>query len=228
MDNITEKWGLLSLHGPKSQDLSAQGLKLTHLPQTEYAVLEAQFQSLNLLVVRNEITGEIGYDLLLPVEGLPLLFTTLIAAGAQPVGQAALNTLRVEAGIPQYGVDMDESHFPMEAGLAERAISETKGCYLGQETIARGMAQGRMNRYLMGLEIRGEDIPQKGQAIQKEGRSIGSITSAIRSPALEKVIALGYIHRNFAKPGTEISVAVGTGSQPATVVPLPFYRRLSS
>jgi glycine cleavage system T protein len=224
IDDLTQKWGILSVYGPKATDLIMPVLNSTSLPSIEYAFTETQFESNTLLVARNEITGEAGYDLLMPIEALAPLFQTLIRAGAQPLGQQALNTLRVEAGVPRYGVDMEESHFPMEAGLTERAISETKGCYIGQETIARALAQGRMNRFLVGLEIQGEAIPIKGTAIQKDGRPAGTITSAIRSPSLGKVIAMGYVQREFSAPGTKVDVASEEEPLPATVAELPFYR----
>ncbi len=224
IDNLTETWGILSLYGPKASDLVVNVLKPTDLPSSEYAFVEIPFESKQMLVARNEITGEAGYDLLMPISALPPVFRAFIEAGAQPFGQQALNTLRVEAGVPRYGVDMDESHFPMEAGLTKRAISETKGCYLGQEPIARVLAQGHLNRFLMGLEVKGEAIPHNGQAILKDARTVGTITSAIRSPSLGKVIAMGYVHREFAKPGIEVLVTTGAEPQPATVTSIPFYR----
>lgn len=225
IEDLTEKWGLLSLYGPGAPDLLLESLKLTHLPETEYGCLETPFQNTDLMITRNEITGEVGYDLFLPSEGLGKLWTALIQGGARPVGQEALDILRIEAGIPRYDVDMDESHFPMEAGLKERAISYTKGCYIGQETIARADAMGHMNRFLMGLEVKGEAVPKKGQTILSSERAIGTITSGIRSPTLSKIIALGYVHREFAKAGTEVSIMVEGGHVPATVVSLPFYNR---
>lgn len=227
IEDLTEKWGLLSLYGPGAPNLLLESLKLTHLPETEFGCLETQFQNTYLMIARNEITGEVGYDLFLPSEGLRKLWTALIQAGARPVGQEALNILRIEAGIPRYDVDMDESHFPMEAGLNERAISYTKGCYIGQETIARADAMGHINRFLMGLEVKGEAVPKKGQPILSGARTIGTITSGVRSPTLSKIIALGYVHRDFAKAGTEVSIMVEGGHVPAAVVSLPFYKRTS-
>jgi aminomethyltransferase len=224
IDNLTETWGILSVYGPKSPDLVLQVINPTDLPSIEHASVETPHESNQLLVVRNEMTGEAGYDLLMSNETLAPVFRALIQAGAKPVGQQALNTLRIEAGVPRYGVDMDESHFPMEAGLTERAISEIKGCYIGQETIARALAQGRMNRFLVGLEIEGEITPQKGAAIQKDGRPAGTITSAIQSPSFGKVIALGYVQREFSTPETKLQVVAGETPLPAIVTGLPFYR----
>ncbi|HLB94876.1 MAG TPA: aminomethyltransferase family protein [Nitrospiria bacterium] len=227
LEDLTEKWGLLSLYGPEASNHLIKTLGLAGLPKTEYACLETSVQSRNMIIARNEITGEVGYDLYISTEDLPFFFQKMLAVGARPVGQEALNILRIEAGIPRYDVDMDESHFPMEAGLKERAISYTKGCYIGQETIARTDAMGHMNRFLMGLEVKGEAVPQKSQTILSGERAIGTITSGVRSPTLSKIIALGYVHSDFAKPGTEVSIVVGTEHKPATVVALPFYKRTS-
>ena len=225
IEDLTEKWGMLSLFGPKSTDLLAQSLGISNPPSVEYHYTKTTVESIEIIVARNDITGEAGYDLFVPTEGLKPLFDRLIKTGTPLIGQKALHTLRVEAGIPQYGVDMDESHFPMEAGLTLRAISETKGCYLGQETIARALAQGHMNRHLVGLELTGDAIPEKGHTLQGGDRKIGTITSAVFSPTLKKIIAMGYVQRNFAKPGSEVSVLIGENPVPATVSSLPFYKR---
>ena len=224
MTNLTETWGALSLFGPKAPDILKRALGLTDLPTIECASIETPFESGHLLIARNDITGEAGYDLEMPADSLSSVFETLTKAEVPLIGQAAFNSLRIEAGVPRYGIDMDESHFPMEAGITQRAISETKGCYIGQETIARAMAQGRMNRYLVGLEIKGDAVPSKGQRIKKDDKTLGSITSGTQSPSLGKIIALGYVLRDFAKPGTDVWVETGAPSQTATITTLPFYQ----
>ena len=225
LENLTESWGLLSLDGPESTDILTKTLKLDQLPKEEYSSRAVKVDGFDLLCVRNEITGEIGYDLYIQAAGMTMLFEKLKAIGARLVGWTALETLRIESGIPRYGLDMDESHFPMEAQLNQRAISETKGCYIGQETIARALAQGKMNRFLVGLEVKGEVIPQKDQAIMKADRAIGKITSAVQSPTLGKTIALGYVHRNFSKAGNDVSIIIEDQPIDATVTSLPFYKR---
>ena len=225
LENLTESWAMLSLYGPESSHVLTKALKLDQIPEEEYSSRAAMMGEFDLLCVRNDITGEIGYDLYLPVGGVEKLFNILMDAGTRLVGWTALETLRIEAGIPRYGLDMDQSYFPMEAQLTQRAISETKGCYIGQETIARALAQGKMNRLLVGLEVKGEVIPQKNQAIMKENRAIGKITSAVQSPTLGKTIALGYVHRDFSKPGSTVSIIIDDQPIDATVVDLPFYKR---
>ena len=232
VENLTGTHGLLSVYGPSSSEIVSQWVPSASLPLKEYS---SSFLTLNgapILVARNEITGESGYDLYLSTDKMASTWDRLTQLGRlhglRPVGLDALDSLRIEAGIPRYGMDMDESNFPMEAGLETRAISYTKGCYIGQETIARADAQGHMNKRLTGLEIEGESVPKKGQSIQTrpetpgaEGRVVGTVTSGVKSPTSGKLIALGYLHRDFVKPGTDVSVA----GQPARVVSLPFYRR---
>jgi len=232
IENLTETQGLLSVYGPASSGIITQLLAPASLPPKEYSIVLLSMDGIPILLARNDITGEVGYDLYPPADSLVLIWKRLLDIGGphglQPVGLEALNSLRIEAGIPRYGIDMDESNFPMEAGLETRAISYTKGCYIGQETIARADAQGHMNKRLMGLELEGDAVPKKGQSIQArpdppepEGRVIGTVTGGVMSPTLGKVIALAYLLRDYIKPGMEVRVS----RQPARVVPLPFYRR---
>ncbi len=232
IENLTETQGLLSVYGPSSSEIITQLIAPASPPPKEYSTVSPTLDDTTILVARNEITGEVGFDLYIPVDQLSAIWNRLLEIGGphglRPVGLEALNSLRIEAGIARYGMDMDESNFPMEAGLEQRAISYTKGCYIGQETIARADAQGQMNKRLMGLELAGESVPKKGQSIQgrseppgTEGRGVGTVTSAVKSPTIGKVIALGYLHRDFIKPGAEVLVA----GHPARVVSLPFYTR---
>jgi folate-binding protein YgfZ len=232
IENLTEAQGLLSVYGPSSSEIITHLIAPASPPSKEYLTTSAAPDGVSILVAQNEITGEVGYDLYIPMDELAVIWNRLLNIGGphglQPVGLEALNSLRIEAGVARYGLDMDESNFPMEAGLEARAISYTKGCYIGQETIARADAQGHMNKRLMGLELAGESVPKKGQSILArpespgaEGRVIGTVTSAVKSPTLEKVIAMGYLHRDFAKAGTEVVIE----KTPAKVMPIPFYKR---
>ena len=230
IENLSDSWGLLTLIGPTAPAILAQLTSQAAPPEKEHSIISLIFEGFKLLVSRNEFTGEAGYDLFIPNNGLETLWGHLHQIGAehglQPVGLEALDSLRVEAGIPRYGVDMDESHFPMEAGIEKRAISYTKGCYIGQETIARADTYGRMNRRLIGLELSGEAPPSKGTTVTAPGdpaKNIGLITSAVKSPTLGKVIALAYIHRDFTQSLSKAMI----GDQSAHVVDLPFYSRPS-
>lgn len=132
----------------------------------------------------------------------------------ETIGAETLEALRVEAALPRWGVDMDESTIPNEAGLEKRAISYDKGCYIGQETIARIKTYGHVNRRLVQLACAGDGPPARGQKILADGREVGQVTSAAFSSRLGKPLALGYVRHKFAMLGTKLSV----GGQPVEVM----------
>jgi folate-binding protein YgfZ len=144
--------------------------------------------------------------------------------GAVETTLETLDVVRIEAGRPAFLVDMDEHTIPLEAGLERRAISFTKGCYVGQEVIVRVTHRGggRVAKKLVGFTFQGGDLPKSGTAITSGSRDVGRLTSVVRSPALAKVIGLGYVHRDFTEPGTTVEVVAPTGPLPAEVSLLPF------
>ena len=145
----------------------------------------------------------------------------LTAAGAATLAYEQTETLRIEAGTPIFGMDMTEDTIPLEAGIEGRAISMTKGCYIGQEVIVRILHRGagRVARKLVGLHIDGASVPVSGSALTAGGKAVGHLTSVARSPRFG-VIALGYVHRDLAAPGSSLVLA-GSG-QGAVVAALPF------
>jgi aminomethyltransferase len=116
----------------------------------------------------------------------------------------ALEALRIEAAVPRWGVDMDENTIPNEAGLEKRAINYDKGCYIGQETIARIKTYGHVNRRLVQVALTGQDVPARGDKFVAEGRDVGQVTSAVFSSRLGKPLALGYVRREFATAGVTL------------------------
>ena len=133
-----------------------------------------------------------------------------------------LDVARIEAGIPVYGRDMTEETIPVEANL-EAALSYTKGCYIGQEVIARIEARGHVNRKLVGLLLDDTRLPEPGAKIVSPQREVGWITSSAYSPARQQNIALGYVRREVVTPGTPLEVRTQDSSLHATVADLPFY-----
>jgi folate-binding protein YgfZ len=133
----------------------------------------------------------------------PELMDALRGAGAIEVGPEAVETLRIESGVPLFGVDMDEDTIPLEAGIEDRAISFTKGCYVGQEVIIRVLhrGHGRVARKLVRLEIAAPegDLPAPGTIVRASGKDIGNLTSVAWSPRLARGVALGYVHREFVE-----------------------------
>lgn len=158
-----------------------------------------------------------GVDLLVPAGALGKVFDRLLEAGATPVGFAALEVLRVERGTPRFGADMDEKTIPLEANL-QRAIHYQKGCYIGQEVIARATFRGHVNRHLVGLRFAGPAPAPRTELFDGE-RRVGWVTSVVASPRLGP-IGLGYVHRDVDQPGTGLVLAGGTAK--ATIAPLPF------
>lgn len=202
---------------------------LAHYLITEDVTLEDQTATQPLVALQGPASqgimkGVAARALAHSITGSPGLL--IMAPDAMPdatrVGPATLNVLRIEAGIPWYGIDMDESNLLPETGLQARAVSETKGCYVGQEVIARMTTYGSASRKLMGLVCEGPRMPEPGDAIMREAAEVGAVTSACFSPALKQPIALGYVKRPHYEADTPVTVQRGADSLPATLVTLPF------
>ncbi|MGH7410321.1 MAG: aminomethyltransferase family protein, partial [Candidatus Methylomirabilis sp.] len=218
----------LALQGPTSAELLArlgiEGAKRL----AAYQHLDGVIVDTSVRVIRASETGEEGFVIMAPVGAAFTVWQAFLQAGhgdrLRPVGMEALNLLRIEAGIPWYGFDMDETNLLQEAGL-ERAASFSKGCYIGQETVARIAHRGHVNWHLVGLLIEGEEVPGLGTKLFLDQREVGRITSAVRSPALARPIALGYARRERREPGTILELRTPRGATTAKITPLPFYKR---
>ena len=175
-----------------------------------------------LVLIGHEDLGVPAVDACGSPAACEALTRDLLGAGAAELGASALEALRIEAGTPRFGIDMTEDTIPLEAGIEARAISMTKGCYVGQEVIIRILhrGHGRVARRLVGLNIQGTSVPAPGSPLAADGRRIGVLTSAAFSPQTRHAIALGYVQRDVAEPGTAVMVE-GT-TEPASVVALPF------
>lgn len=190
----------------------------------EYDSLRASFQGSSVVMVADRELGVPGFNLYLNREHAPAFEDALRASGAIEIGREVEEALRIEAGRPRFGVDMDDATIPLEAGIENRAISFTKGCFPGQEVITRVLhrGHGRVAKKLVGVRCEGEIVPSPGDALLAGDREIGSVTSATTSPTLQRAIALGYVQRDFAAPGTAASIVHAGLRLPATVVDLPF------
>jgi len=184
----------------------------------------AAFGGQPAIVARVTDTGEPGFDVFVERALAGALQDALVSRGIETLDAGTADILRLEAGVPRFHRDMDEETIPLEAGIADRAISLTKGCYVGQEVIIRVLhrGHGRVARKLVGLAIDGSEAPAPGTAIAAGDREIGRVTSSGMSPALGRPIALGYVHRDFAAPETIVSIS---GAR-AVVSPLPFVRQV--
>lgn len=178
-----------------------------------------------MTVVRRDDLGGLGFDLLIGKEHSGTLAQAIRDAGAVDVDPDVAEVCRIESGRPVFGKDMTEDTIPLEAGIEDRAISLTKGCYVGQEIIIRVLhrGHGRVARRLVGLTLDpGAAVPAHGSAIRSGDREIGAVTSAVLSPALARPIAMGYVHRDFVEPGTAVAVVERHQLSAAVVTRLPF------
>jgi folate-binding protein YgfZ len=172
--------------------------------------------------------GTSGFDFFIPVAGLAAIAARVVTAanavGGRACGWQALEMARIEAGIPRYGVDMDETNLPPETGIESRAVSYAKGCYIGQEVIARIRTYGQVARSLRGLRLADTlgVLPQKGDKLYWGDKEIGYVTSALASPEFKANLALGYVRREHNEVGAELTLRTAEGESPARVVELPF------
>jgi tRNA-modifying protein YgfZ len=200
--------GLVSLLGPESDWV----VGVDELAAVEHAHRVDTIGGLDVRAIRTEE----GLDLLCAASATEALIDALAARGAVPVSEGAADCVRVERGRPRYGVDLDDSVIPQEAGLNERAVSFTKGCYVGQETVARLYYRGKPNRHLRGLMLSAPASP--GDELSLDGRIVGRLATVVESPRLGP-IALALVRREAA-PGATVSV--GHEGSSAAVVALPF------
>lgn len=229
MENCAESWGLLLVSGPRAFDLvnSAMGADLSALKPLSF--LSREIAGRHALLIRSEETGGHDVEMLIPSDGLKAAWDRLWAVGETmgltPFGAYALETLRMEAGIPKAGADLNERIVPPEANLEGKAFSLAKGCYPGQEVVARMDTYGSVRRRMVGLIVEDTVPPPPGATLFSGEREVGWISSAVRSPALGTVIALGFPLRDFTAPGTALSVEAHGARKAATVQALPFVKK---
>jgi glycine cleavage system T protein len=229
MENCAESWGLLLVSGPKACATvsAAFGVEMSDL--TPVNAIAAQIGGHASFVLRTEETGEADLEILLPADALDTAWERLMEAGAsygiKAVGGHAREALRIEAGLPKAGPDLNEEIVPPEANLEGKAFSLNKGCYPGQEVVARMDTYGNVRRKLVGLILKESVVPPHGAKLYSGDREVGWISSAVRSPRLNEVIAFGFPLRDFSKPGTELAVEFDNRRYPATVQTMPFYAK---
>ena len=186
----------------------------------EHGNVRVQFGGQPAIVIRADDLGVPAFSVLVDSHQNDAFLGAVNGRGIPPLDQATAEILRIEGGIPRFGPDMDTETIPLEAGLESRAISLTKGCYVGQEVIIRILhrGHGRVAKKLVGLTIEGEAPPPPGTALTIDGREVGHVTSSTISPSAGKPIALAYVQRDLTSPGT---IVIAGGVQ-AVVTATPF------
>lgn len=217
--------GTLAVEGPAAPAIVREltGVDLLALPLRGHTASSVSGGSaIPCRVIRHSLFGFPGAEFLVGCEALPALWSALATAvhanGGAPIGYRALNSLRLEAGIPWFGSDFDERHIPHEAALETTHISFTKGCYTGQEIVERVRSRGHVNRRLTGLAFAGAALPEPDSKLTADGAEAGTVTSAAFSPLLGRAIGFGYVRREFGTLGTKLRC----GDVEAEVSELPF------
>jgi folate-binding protein YgfZ len=224
--NHERRDAVLALQGPRAIECLIQLLgRVVSLPQTgDHGMFV--LQQMPIRIVRHSLLGGIGVLCICLAEQAQVLWEGMarrgIAYGLRMVGWEALNVARIEAGIPWFGVDMDDSNLLPETGLERIAVSGTKGCYVGQEVIARMETYGSPNKKLMGLLVEGDVAVEPGASITCNGEDAGRVTSACLSVTLKRSIAMGYVKRGAYEPGTAVEIRQGARPLAATVTTRPF------
>ncbi len=203
------------LAGPKSAAIVAEVFG-TAVPTERLAHSEVEVDGKAIRIRRVDL-GAASFFVEVPRVDGPWLAGKLHAAGARQCLLEALDALRIEQGFPLFGRDITDKNLPQELARDELAISFVKGCYLGQETVARIDALGHVNKLLVGVQFDGQEIPADGAELQAEGQPVGAVTSATYSPRLERPLALAYVRHGLAKPGAKLTSPSGA----AEVVRLP-------
>jgi folate-binding protein YgfZ len=223
LGDVSDSFGALVALGPLAGDAVASVLdldpaRLAYLP--EHGNLRATLAGRPVVVLQTSSLGQPGFDVLIEVAALDALRDALHRAGAVDLDEDTIERIRVEFGVPRFHRDMDEDTIPLEAGIESRAISFTKGCYVGQEVIIRVLhrGHGRVARKLVGLVMDDGPVPARGAVVSTGGREVGAVTSATWSPSKERPVAMAYLQRDFIEPGTHVRV----DGHHAVVHTLPF------
>lgn len=227
--NHERAFAVLALQGPAARavlsDILGAGTTLSRAGDH----ISAPLDTLPCRWLNHSLTGDAGVLCLCPAEHAEVAWQHLQqrgrAQGLGLVGWEALNAARIEAGIAWYGMDMDEDNLLPETGLEAVAVSETKGCYLGQEVMARMATYGSANKKLMGLLCETDHVPASGDRIVRQGEDAGWVTSACRSPLLERPIGMGYVKRGSYEAGTAVDIVHEGLRISATVAARPLVPR---
>ncbi len=222
-EDASDSLSLLGVYGPEAARAVVDLLGAA-IPDRHLGCIEVEFEGLAALVVRNRRLAGDGVEIVVPRAAAPRVVRRLLPAlrsrDGGVAGSRALDVVRVECGIPRYGVDISEANLAQETGLEAEAISYDKGCYLGQEVVARVHFRGHVNRHLAGFEF-GADPPANGTVLHTaDGKEVGLVTTAVESPEYGP-IGLGYVRREVAA-GVELHWTDGGRRGVGAVVELPF------
>ena len=231
VEDSSEQYRLLTVQGPRSH-LIMKEVSFEPLPElADHDWFETLIAGHKVLVARASHTGETGFDIFLAEGALADVWDFIMLKGKfhslSPIGLQALESLRIEAAIPIYGVDVDETNMLLEIGLTD-VVSFNKGCYTGQEAVAMATYRGHISKKLCGLAVNGDHLPSNGDQLKNDDKEIGYVTSSLKSSTLGSVIALAYVKYGFFEVGNELHIDTSHGSRSAVIVETPFLEHLRS
>ena len=209
LEDVTRDTGMLSVIGPKSHDflegITGTELRSLGLNQSTRAAIAGA----SVHIVRRDLMGVPRFEVISLAQATETVWEALTGAGAVPIGMDAYQALRVEMGVPEYGKELGDSYNPLETGLWG-CISFTKGCYIGQEVIARLDTYQKVQKHLVTLSFSPDAHVEEGMKLAKEGREVGHVTSVARAPSTGRLIGLGYLRNEAAEVGTQVSTVEET------------------
>ena len=221
--DLTAQLGMLALQGPDAAAMLSELTPLDLASLRPFRAADSRIDSTDALIARTGYTGEEGFEIILPREAAPDLWRRLIDDGAKPCGLGARDVLRLEAGLPLHGNDIDVTTNPYEAGL-DRFVDPDRDGYVAGEALRRIRDNG-VTRLLVGFNMVGRGIARHGYPIMNGPEPIGTVTSGSYSPTLDRNIGLGYVPTAHSAPGSLFQVDVRGRSVEAQVTALPFYSR---
>ena len=228
LDDRALATALVAIQGPAAARTLGPLTDVALEPLRYYAIAEGQVAGVPALVARTGYTGEDGFELFVDWPGAVMVWRALSEAGAgvglAPIGLGARDTLRLEAGMPLYGNELDAETNPYDAGLGRVVKLDKPGAFAGREALERIAREGPARR-LVGLVIRGRGIARQGHGVFAGDRRTGSVTSGTHSPTIGSPIAMAYVAPTDGEPGTILDVEIRGQRVAAEVVALPFYRR---
>lgn len=216
--------GLVAIQGPNAKEKLAKFVSIEFLDNLKnYTCVETEINSIPVLLARTGYTGEDGFEIFASVDQIAKIWELFIAEQIAPIGLAARDTLRLEAGMPLYGHELNLEITPIHAGLS-RIVAFDKSDFIGKSALAQLSSQ--IDRNLVGIELETRRIARAGlNLLDDAGQVVGQVTSGAFSPTLGKSIAMAYLNSNVDLATTKFSVDIRGNIEPATVVALPFYRR---
>ncbi len=223
LEDITPTTAMIDLSGPRAVDIVSTALDIDLRKAANHHLLSRPQQDEPWLM-RLDFSGHAGLRVIGPIQEARNIWLKLRASGARPMGEEAFEILRIEVGIPLYERELTEDHNPWEAGL-NHVIHMDKGCYIGQEVIARLNTYDKVKQHLMGLKLPQGALPTFATPLEVGGRAVGKITSATYSPRLRHNIALAYVRSAHCNPGTAVDFSLNGTTCRAEIIALPFISR---